>query len=242
MKQIGARQEAGRIGGTGPCGRELCCSTWMTNFHSVGTGAARLQNISLNPQKLAGQCAKLKCCLNYEVDVYEEAVGKMPSRDIVLHTLDSDWYFFSSDPLLEKITYSTDPRIPANLETISVEQAKHIIELNNQGKKPDSLGGKSTSAEAVEVSYQSGIGQDDLTRFDSRFGSKKSRGKKGHGSRGEHQNDQQGEQPRQERQNNRENRGEQANRENRGERHGHGNRHGNRHGEKPQDNRPADKP
>lgn len=225
MKQIGARQEAGRIGGTGPCGRELCCSTWMTNFHSVGTGAARLQNISLNPQKLAGQCAKLKCCLNYEVDVYEEAVAKMPGRDVVLHTLDSDWYFFSSDPLLEKVTYSTDPRIPANLETISVEQAKRIIELNNQGKKPETLGGKSTSAEAVEISYQSGVGQDDLTRFDSRFG-KKSRGKKGHGKGGDKPSDRPAQEGKP---------AEQVRPEGQGNRHGH-NRHGNRPHNKPQNN------
>lgn len=170
MKQIGARQEAGRIGGTGPCGRELCCSTWMTNFHSVGTGAARLQNISLNPQKLAGQCAKLKCCLNYEVDVYEEATALLPPREKVLQTQDGDYYFFSADPLAEQITYSTDPKIPANLEVISPERAKEIIEMNNQGKKPSSLGGKQTTAEAAEINYQSGVGQDDLTRFDKRKG------------------------------------------------------------------------
>ncbi len=177
MKQIGARQEAGRIGGTGPCGRELCCSTWMTNFHSVGTGAARLQNISPNPQKLAGQCAKLKCCLNYEVDTYEEAAAKIPSRDIILHTLDADWYFFSSDPLMERVTYSSDPHIPANLQTITVEQANLIIEMNNSGQKPDSLGGKSTSAEVAEVGYLSGVGQDDLNRFDNRMGGKKKKRK-----------------------------------------------------------------
>lgn len=170
MKQIGARQEAGRIGGTGPCGRELCCSTWMTNFHSVGTGAARLQNISLNPQKLAGQCAKLKCCLNYEVDVYEEATAQLPPRDVVLHTQDSDYYFFSADPLAEQVTYSTAPKVPANLEVITPERAKEIIEMNNKGQKPASLGGKQTTAEAVEVNYQSGIGQDDLTRFDRHKG------------------------------------------------------------------------
>ena len=177
MKQIGARQEAGRIGGTGPCGRELCCSTWMTNFHSVGTGAARLQNISPNPQKLAGQCAKLKCCLNYEMDMYEEAAAKIPSRDIVLHTLDADWHFFSSDPLMEKVTYSSDPHIPANLQTISIEQANRIIEMNNAGQKPDSLGGQSTSAEVAEVGYLSGVGQDDLNRFDNRMSGKKGKRK-----------------------------------------------------------------
>lgn len=166
MKQIGARQEAGRIGGTGPCGRELCCSTWMTNFHSVGTGAARLQNLSLNPQKLAGQCAKLKCCLNYEVDVYEEAVKQLPPRDVVLHVQDGDYYYFSADPLAGKVTYSTDPHIPANLEELTPEQAKAIIEQNKQGHKPATLGGKQTTAEAIEVGYQNGIGEDDINRFD----------------------------------------------------------------------------
>ncbi len=169
MKQIGARQEAGRIGGTGPCGRELCCSTWMTNFHSVGTGAARLQNISPNPQKLAGQCAKLKCCLNYETDVYEDAMSYMPDRRTTLETLDGTWYCFSMDPLAGEITYSSDPKKAANLQILTPAQAKEIIRLNAEGKKPASLAGKSTTAEAVEsLGYQNVVGQDDLTRFDKR--------------------------------------------------------------------------
>jgi len=194
MKQIGARQEAGRIGGTGPCGRELCCSTWMTNFHSVGTGAARLQNISLNPQKLAGQCAKLKCCLNYEVDVYEEATAKLPARDVVLHTRDADYYYFSADPLAEQVTYSTDQRVPANLEVISPERAKEIIEMNKRGEKPANLGGKQTSAEAVEVGYQDGAGQDDLTRFDRRKGDRQGgrHGKRGNDRRNDNRSEHRG--------------------------------------------------
>ena len=139
MKQIGARQEAGRIGGTGPCGRELCCATWMKNFVSVSTNAARIQDISLNPQKLAGMCAKLKCCLNYEVDDYVEASRKMPSRDIVLQTLDSDYYLFKSDILAGTVTYSTDKGIAANLEEITAERARAIIEMNKRGEKPESL-------------------------------------------------------------------------------------------------------
>ena len=99
MKQIGARQEAGRIGGIGPCGRELCCATWMKNFVSVSTGAARYQDISLNPQKLAGQCAKLKCCMNYEVDTYVEAGKRLPSKEITLQTQDAEYYFFKADIL-----------------------------------------------------------------------------------------------------------------------------------------------
>ena len=178
MKQIGARQEAGRIGGTGPCGRELCCSTWMTNFHSVGTGAARLQNISPNPQKLAGQCAKLKCCLNYETDVYEDAMSYMPDRRTTLETLDGTWYCFSMDPLAGEITYSSDPKRAANLQILTPAQAKEIIRLNEEGKKPASLAGKSTTVEAVEsLGYQNVVGQDDLTRFDKRRGEQRGRNK-----------------------------------------------------------------
>ncbi len=139
MKQIGARQEAGRIGGTGPCGRELCCATWMKNFSSVSTAAARFQDISLNPQKLAGMCAKLKCCLNYEVDDYMEASRKLPSKEVILQTQDADYYLFKSDILAGMLTYSTDKNIAANLEVITAERAKAIIELNRQGEKPESL-------------------------------------------------------------------------------------------------------
>ena len=139
MKQIGARQEAGRIGGTGPCGRELCCATWMKNFVSVGTSSARFQDISLNPQKLAGMCAKLKCCLNYEVDDYVEASRKLPPKEVQLQTQDADYYYFKADILAGLITYSTDKNIAANLETITAQRAKDIIEMNRRGEKPLSL-------------------------------------------------------------------------------------------------------
>lgn len=139
MKQIGARQEAGRIGGTGPCGRELCCATWMKNFVSVSTNAARYQDISLNPQKLAGMCAKLKCCLNYEVDNYVEASKKIPARDIVLQTADGDFHQFKTDILAGLITYSSDKNMASNLETITAERAMEIIEMNRRGEKPLSL-------------------------------------------------------------------------------------------------------
>lgn len=179
MKQIGARQEAGRIGGTGPCGRELCCSTWMTQFSSVGTNAARIQNISLNPQKLAGQCAKLKCCLNYEVPVYEEAVKKLPSRNIPLETKDATYYFFSSDPLKGEVTYSTDSHRPANLETITPAKAHEIIEMNRRGEKPLNLGGKQSAVVIMETDYQNVVGQDDLTRFDKKKNNKNNGGHRG---------------------------------------------------------------
>ena len=139
MKQIGARQEAGRIGGTGPCGRELCCATWMKNFVSVSTNAARIQDISLNPQKLAGMCAKLKCCLNYEADDYVEARRSMPSKEIVLQTKDSDHYLVKSDILTGLVTYSTDKNTMSNVETISFDRAHDIIEMNKRGEKPLSL-------------------------------------------------------------------------------------------------------
>ena len=139
MKQIGARQEAGRIGGIGPCGRELCCATWMTNFISVSTNAARIQDISLNPQKLAGQCAKLKCCLNYEIDAYVECNKRMPSREIELETKDGTFYYFKSDILKGLITYSTDKNFAANIVTITGRRAFEVINMNRAGIKPDSL-------------------------------------------------------------------------------------------------------
>ena len=139
MKQIGARQEAGRIGGTGPCGRELCCATWMKNFSSVSTNAARIQDISPNPQKLAGMCAKLKCCLNYEVDQYVEAGRQMPPKDAILQAQDSDYYLFKTDILAGLCTYSTDKNLAVNLETITASRAKEIIIMNRKGAKPVSL-------------------------------------------------------------------------------------------------------
>ena len=136
MKQIGARQEAGRIGGIGPCGRELCCATWMKNFNSVSTTAVRVQDISPNPQKLAGQCAKLKCCLNYEVDTYMEASQQLPDRRIELETADATFYFFKADILAGLVTYSSDKRLAANLTVISAERAKEVMEMNKRGEKP----------------------------------------------------------------------------------------------------------
>ena len=163
MKQIGARQEAGRIGGTGPCGRELCCATWMKNFVSVSTNAARFQDISLNPQKLAGMCAKLKCCLNYEVDDYIEAGRRLPGRETVLQTLDADYYFFKADILAGLITYSTDKRIAANCETITAERAREIVEMNRQGEKPETLAESGKSApEKTSIDLAGG----DISRFD----------------------------------------------------------------------------
>ena len=181
MKQIGARQEAGRIGGTGPCGRELCCATWMKNFVSVATNAARFQDISLNPQKLAGMCAKLKCCLNYEVDEYIEAGRQLPNRETVLQTLDADYYHFKSDILAGLVTYSTDKNIAANLETITAERARQIVDMNRRGEKPETLteGGK-TKPQKTTVDLAGG----DVSRFDK---AKKKRKKKTQVKRDEQQ-------------------------------------------------------
>ena len=183
MKQIGARQEAGRIGGTGPCGRELCCATWMKNFVSVSTSAARFQDISLNPQKLAGMCAKLKCCLNYEVDDYVEAGRRLPNSDIVLQTLDSDYFLFKRDILAGQLTYSTDKRMAANLETISAERAKEIIEMNKRGEKPESLHTEEHVMEQREKAPVDLLAGDSITRFDKSKKKKKKKQQSAEGSR-----------------------------------------------------------
>lgn len=175
MKQIGARQEAGRIGGTGPCGRELCCATWVRNFSSVSTNAARFQGVSLNPTKLAGMCAKLKCCLNYEVDDYMEAARRLPSREVSLFTLDAEYFLVKTDILSGECTYSTDRKKMANVETISARRAREIIELNRQGEKLLSLlddGSVKPEAKSADL-----LADGDLSRFD-KFQKKKKKKKK----------------------------------------------------------------
>jgi cell fate regulator YaaT (PSP1 superfamily) len=171
MKQIGARQEAGRIGGIGPCGRELCCATWLTNFVSVSTSAARFQDVSLNPQKLAGQCAKLKCCINYEVDQYVEALKRLPSREIVLYTIDGEYYFFKADILNHYITYSTDKHVLVGEQTISARRAFEVINMNRAGEKPASLLEEHEEPSNASLDL---LDQDNIDRFDS---------KRGHGGR-----------------------------------------------------------
>lgn len=165
MKQIGARQEAGRIGGIGPCGRELCCSSWMTSFVSVATGAARYQDISMNPQKLAGQCAKLKCCINYEVDAYVEAQKRLPSREMTLETKDCTYYHFKTDIFKREITYSTDRSFASNLVTISADRAFDVINMNKKGSRPLTLEAD-IKPEPPKRDAQDILGQDSVTRFD----------------------------------------------------------------------------
>ena len=176
MKQIGARQEAGRIGGIGPCGRALCCSSWMTKFSSVATSAARYQELSLNPQKLAGQCAKLKCCLNFEIDAYVEAQKQIPARNIPLETKDGTFHHFKTDVFGRTMQYSSSPNMAANIVTIPVDRVKEIIALNKQGIKVESLVEKGETEKVID--YENVVGQDSLTRFDKKK-KKKNKGSKG---------------------------------------------------------------
>lgn len=173
MKQIGARQEAGRIGGIGPCGRQLCCSAWMTNFMSVNTSAARIQDLSMNPQKLTGQCAKLKCCMNFEVDSYLDAQKKMPSPEIVLHTKKGDFYHFKSDIFHRQITYSTEKNAPVNLVTIPVKRVFDIINMNKRNELPETIGienpEQKTGKKPVDI-----LDENSLTRFDAEMDGKRS--------------------------------------------------------------------
>jgi cell fate regulator YaaT (PSP1 superfamily) len=175
MKQIGARQEAGRIGGIGPCGRELCCSGWLTGFVSVSTAAARLQDISMSPQKLAGQCAKLKCCLNYEADDYMEAQRKFPSREIPLETMDNTYYHFKTDVFGNQMQYSTDKHIPANLVTVSSERAYEVINMNKRGQKPRLL--HTDEHETPPKKEYRDILDESVSRFDSLKKKKKNKKK-----------------------------------------------------------------
>ena len=172
MKQIGARQEAGRIGGIGPCGRPLCCATWMSGFVSVATSAARFQDISLNPQNLAGQCAKLKCCINFEVNTYVEAIRQLPPKDVHLETKDATYYYFKADALKREIIYSTERNAPVNTVTLTAAQAFEVIALNKNGVKPDSLkpdeDGKKNASPFGDL-----LTQDSISRFDKKKKKKK---------------------------------------------------------------------
>lgn len=204
MKQIGARQEAGRIGGLGPCGRQLCCSGWMTNFVSVATSAARYQDIALNPQKLAGQCAKLKCCLNYEADAYVEAQKRLPSREIPLETKLNTYYHFKTDIFKREMSYSTDKSIAANVVTVSADRVFEVIALNKKGIKPDTLESEAGARAPERREFEDVVGQDSLTRFDK---AKKNK-KKGNGGGNNNRRQQSGGEPRNKSGNNNGNRGQ----------------------------------
>lgn len=190
MKQIGARQEAGRVGGIGPCGRELCCSSSMSNFVSVSTSAARLQDIPLNPQKLAGQCGKLKCCLNFEVDIYVEAQRKLPPRNVTLETKDNMFYLFKADALSGMMTYSTDKHFGANLVTITKDRAFEVIRMNKNSKKPLHLA-TDEEQEQKPVSHDL-LENENIDRFDNDNRNKRKKKKRNKDSRENTQNNKDG--------------------------------------------------
>lgn len=177
MKQIGARQEAGRIGGLGACGRELCCASWMSSFSSVTTGAARMQEISLNPQKLAGQCSKLKCCMMYEYDTYVDARKEFPRLREPLQAMDGEYYLVKNDILAGTMTFSSSKDAMVNVTTLSIERVREIVALNRAGKKVDQLQlADDIRPAAEEPTYRSE--EDSITRFDqAKRRNKRSRGK-----------------------------------------------------------------
>jgi cell fate regulator YaaT (PSP1 superfamily) len=170
MKQIGARQEAGRIGGIGSCGRELCCSTWITNFVSVTTNAARYQEVSLNPQKLAGQCGKLKCCLNYELSCYLDAQKDFPNTSIPLDTEQGSFYHQKTDVFKRLMWYSSKKEMPAEIVCLAVDQVKEIIAKNRKGEKIKKL--ESTEniniAPIIDYQYKNAVDEKILTRIEDK--------------------------------------------------------------------------
>ena len=166
MKQIGARQEAGRIGGIGPCGRELCCSTWICNFVSVTTNAARYQEISLNPQKLAGQCGKLKCCLNYELDSYIDAQKDFPPNHIPLETEFGTYQFLKADIFKGVYWYSKRGDAPSALVSLPVGTVKKVLKMNRAGQKPEKLVSENLEiVQKAEDTFLNMVGQEDINRF-----------------------------------------------------------------------------
>lgn len=166
MKQIGARQEAGRIGGLGACGRELCCASWIPSFSSVTTNAARVQEISLNPQKLAGQCSKLKCCLVYEYDSYSDARREFPRVKEPLQALDGEYFLVKSDILARTMSFSSAPNSLTNLITLPIERVREIIALNRRGHKVETLWSEDITPVEQEPDFVNVIGEDSITRFD----------------------------------------------------------------------------
>lgn len=180
MKQIGARQEAGRIGGIGACGRELCCASWISSFSSVTTNAARVQDISLNPQKLAGQCSKLKCCLMYEYDVYADARQTLPRVREPLQAMDGEYYLVKTDILARTMSFSSSKDSMSNMVTIPTSRVREIIAINRAGRKVDSIVDKDSIVTVEEPTYRTE--EDSITRFDNqnkRRRNKKNRNKKG---------------------------------------------------------------
>ena len=187
MRQIGSRQEAQRLGGIGSCGRELCCSTWLTDFRSVSTSAARYQQLSLNPQKLAGQCGKLKCCLTYELDMYLEAIKSFPTSDTKLQTEKGMAYHIKTDVFKRQMWFTYEGEGGSGLVALSPERVREVAQMNAKGKKPAELRDYEEKIEVREPDYDNVDGQDSLNRFDSNFtkGKKRKKKKKPLGSRPE---------------------------------------------------------
>lgn len=174
MRQIGVRQEAQRMGGIGSCGRELCCSTWLNDFRSVSTSAARYQQLSLNPQKLAGQCGKLKCCLNYELDMYVEAIKDFPKSNIKLKTKKGDAFMQKMDIFRRKVWYSYSSE-PSNFIELPLDKVQEIVFQNKKGNHPESLEMYIKAfVEEPKHDYENVVGQDSITRFDKKRSQKKS--------------------------------------------------------------------
>jgi len=184
MRQIGSRQEASRLGGIGSCGRELCCSTWLTDFRSVSTSAARYQQLSLNPQKLAGQCGKLKCCLNYELDMYLDAIKGFPKADTRLQTEKGNAYHIKTDVFKRQMWYAYEGDSTSGLIALFPERVREIVKMNQDGKKPKEL--NEFVLEVVkEPDYSNVVGQDSLNRFEHAFKNKKKKKKPGNKRPGE---------------------------------------------------------
>ncbi len=184
MKQIGARQEAGRIGGIGACGRELCCASWVSSFSSVTTSAARVQDLALNPQKLAGQCSKLKCCLMYEYDVYADARRSIPRLREPLQAMDGEYYLVKTDVLAHTMSFSSSKEAMVNVVTIPVSRVREILALNRAGKKVDTIVGDTAEAKTEEPTYRTE--EDSITRFDKTKRRNKNNRGKGRNNRGQH--------------------------------------------------------
>ena len=184
MRQIGARQEAARLGGIGSCGRELCCSTWLTDFRSVSTSAARYQQLSLNPQKLAGQCGKLKCCLNYELDMYLEAIKSFPSADTKIKTAKGKAYHVKTDVFKRMMWFAyenTEEPGTQGLFALTPERVKEILHENKAGKVPEELVSIVEEPVKKDPDFSNVVGQDSLNRFDDAFKRKKKKKKKNKG-------------------------------------------------------------
>ena len=178
MRQIGVRQEAAKIGGIGSCGRELCCSTWMTDFPSVSTNAARYQQLSINPQKISGQCGRLKCCLNFELDGYTEALKDFPSTKVQLKSKKGNAKFVKLD-VFKGILFYFNMDNPGDLLELSIENVNKIIALNKKGELPASFESFVIEIEQKEVSFEDAMGQDNIGRFDKKKKPKFKKKKKG---------------------------------------------------------------